>query len=125
MTAAPASDPAAFFGRPHLPPGLRYALLLHAPRMPASLQKPVAFADLAGLARGLHRRRGDAPLQLADVELLTRERRLPARGVAVWVLDPLTGDRRACLGWAYLAGAGRPTLEAALHACQPIAAEAA
>lgn len=104
----------AYFRRPSLPAGLRYALLLRPQDRPGA--KPLAFADAGGLARHLHRARAGMPLQLQDAELRVRQDDKPRAGVSVWTLDPASGDRARFLGWAYLGGAGRHSLQAALQA---------
>lgn len=103
--------------RPSLPAGVRYALLLGEPRRANA--KPLACPDLAELARTLHRRRRGAGLQLCDAELLVYQDDTPRRGVSLWAIDASTGDACRYLGFAYLAGAGRLALEAALRAEQP------
>lgn len=104
--------------RPALPPGFRYALLQRTGPN-GSPRKPMAFQDLGGLARHIHRARGQAGVQLADAPMMLWGRETPEAGVSVWILDPATGDRRTYLGWAWVNGAGRVTLEAALQAEQP------
>lgn len=107
------------FRCPELPAGVRFALLMTEGRLIAA--KPLAFESLAGLARSIHRRRGDAGLQLKDTELRVRrhgpagERDDPRLGVSIWTTDPSTGDSRKYLGWAYLRGAGRELLQQAIR----------
>jgi len=109
---------------PVLPPGWRYLLMCRPRELYAPHPKPMAFHDISALARHLHRRRGQAGLQLQDAALQvsvsqggwTFER---VQGVSVWTLDPVTQDRDRYLGWAWVNGASRITLEAALQAEQP------
>jgi hypothetical protein len=107
-----------YFARPALPPDWRYVLMLRKNAAGEPL-KPMAFADLGALARHLHRLRGAAGLQLTDAPLMVQGAEAALQGVSVWRLDPDTGDRRRYLGWAFVNGAGRITLEAALRAEQP------
>lgn len=105
------------FRRPSLPNGVRYALLLRHPQH--EHPKPMAFPGLAELARHIHRARGEAGLQLAEAEILLQGETTPRKGVSVWTLETATGDRRRFIGWAWLGGAGRYSLEAALQSEQP------
>lgn len=107
-----------FFRRPHLPRGVRYALLWSRPAGHAAAHKPFVYASAAELARALHRRRAGAPIQLADVAILVEPRRCPdapTPGVSVWAMDPHTGARDRFLGWAYADGGGRHQLQFALR----------
>jgi len=105
----------SIIGRPMLPPDARYALLLrldgaYSPRLPR------VAPSLSAFARMLHRARAGAGLQLQDTALRVANRATPAAGVSIWLTDPSTGDRSRYLGWAYLAGGGRQTLQDALYA---------
>lgn len=111
------ADAIEAFRRPSLPNGVRYALLLREPHRPK--EKPLAYESARNLARSIHRRRGYCGLQLIETELMVQESERPQRGISVFALDGATGDRRRFLGWVFIGGAGRASLEAALLAEQP------
>lgn len=104
--------------RPALQDDVRYALLQRPDRW---LDKPAAFATIADLAAAIHRRRKDAGLELADapLRLLGQDESRP--GVSIWAQGE-DGQRRDYLGWAWVNGAGRQALQAALFAAAPIVA---
>ena len=104
--------------RPALADGLRYGLIRRPDRW---LEKPVAFATLSDLAAAIHRDRGDAGLELADAPLRTLGQDESRPGVSVWTQGE-DGERRDYLGWAWVNGAGRQALQAALFAVAPIVA---
>ena len=107
------------FARPLMPPGFRYLLMLRRNEAGQPI-KPMAFQDLSALARHLHRARDGSGLQLAETPVLLAGRDASTIGVSVWTIDDAgSGDRRRYLGWAYVNGAGRTTLEAALRLEQP------
>lgn len=107
--------------RPAMPDDARFALFTDPKR--ADLP-PVVFADAHALARSIHRRRGQDPIQLEPVQLRFRNRaEARCKGVSVWTVSE-GGDRRAFIGWAWLGGKGRDALQAALDAVLPPVAEA-
>ena len=108
MTAAQALLEAR---KPRLPAGVAYALLQ------PGRAKPLAYASLQGLARSLQARRAGRPIELVDQAgvIAGHDQALP--GVSVWILDA-DGARTDSLGWAYLQGAGRQQLQAAIRAAE-------
>jgi hypothetical protein len=104
--------------RPALQDDVRFALLQRPDRW---LDKPAAFPTIADLAAAIHRRRKDAGLELADapLRLLGQDESRP--GVSIWTQGE-DGQRRDYLGWAWVNGAGRLALQAALFEAAPIVA---
>ncbi|WP_374578323.1 hypothetical protein [Phenylobacterium sp.] len=115
-----AADARRDAARPALPDRIDYALLRRPDR---ALDKPVAFASLAELARAIHRARAGRAIQLLNVALQLRGEPTPRRGVSVWTLAD-DGARCAYIGWAWLNGGDRHVLQGALFAAQPIATAA-
>lgn len=100
-------------GRPVVPEGVRYALLLRM--ADGGPVKPLVAPSLPAFARALHRlRRGDG-LSLQDCALNIHGRPGANAGVSIWLTCPQTGERSRWLGWAWLGGLGRRDLEAALR----------
>lgn len=92
----------------------RFAFL---PRIDA-VTKPFVFDDLPALARHIERQRQGQTMQLEDVEHLEFAGSPDLHhGVQVWALD-MAGDRDRSLGYAWLDGRGRETLEGALRAAR-------
>ena len=106
--------------RPAMPDDARHALFTDPKR--ADLP-PVVFGDAHALARSIHRRRGQDPIQLEDATLRFRNRGADCKGVSIWTVSE-GGDRRLFIGWAWLGGKGREALQAALDAVLPPVAEA-
>ena len=94
--------------RPFLPAEVRFALIEGPP--PA---KPVAYATLADLARGILRRRRGRALQLSNTSLQLRDR--PARTPCVLIIatDPIA-EATDTLGFAVLAGGDWKALQSAI-----------
>ena len=109
ITPATAIEARAHACRPSLPADVRFALVTAPPRA-----KPFAYATLAELARAIHRRRQGQAIQLFDQPAHLALREDAVRGVRISLIDPI-GERTTTLGWAYLAGAGRQTLQQALR----------
>lgn len=109
ITPATATLARAHACRWSLPDDVRYALISGR-----GLAKPFAYASLADLARAIHRRRQGQTIQLIDQSADLALRRDPVPGVRITLIDPI-GERTTTLGWAYLAGAGRQTLQQALR----------
>lgn len=99
-------------GVPELPHDAPYALLLRLGD--TGPVKPRVAPSLAAFARMIHRLRRGHGLSLQDVPLNLRGKPGPSAGVSIWICDPGTGERMRYLGWAYLGGAGRRQLQAAL-----------
>lgn len=93
----------------------RYAILTHPERYDA---KPRVFQELRHLAAHLHQQRKGAPIQLQDSPMAFEGEADARQGVSVWTLTE-DGARRCFLGWAWLNGAGRQSLETAIFALQP------
>lgn len=95
--------------RPAMPDAVRYALV----RDPGnSLHKPSVFESLHSLALSIHRQLGSRPVQMEDAFLEFRGETTPRKGVNIWRLDPLTGDKDGFIGWAWLDGGDRFLLSA-------------
>lgn len=107
--------------RPAMPAELAFCLLPGKPE-DGTRVSPLACADLPALARAIHRRRGQRGLELWDAPLRLGHEAEARAGVTVWILGD-DGQRRECLGWAWLDGRGRDALAAALGAAQPQAVE--
>jgi hypothetical protein len=86
-----------------------YAFL---PRIDA-VTRPIVCPDLAALARHIERGRNGQNLQLIEVEDIEYAGRMHS-GVKVMLLD-MANEPEACLGFAWLGGKGRDTLEPALR----------
>lgn len=114
----------ASFRRPTMSSDVRFALV-REPLKPTS--KPVAMADLRALAKAIHDARDGLAIQLQDAPLNVHGwGELP--GVSITTLDAGTGDARDYIGWAWLDGGSRASLEAALrarHATAPTIGRAA
>lgn len=104
-------------GRLIFPTGWRYMLMLRRDPDGHPL-KPMAFAGVDQLARHIHRARAGGELQLleAPIQMCGEDDGRP--GVSITV-QAYTDAPRRFLGWAYINGAGRLTLEAALRLAQP------
>ncbi len=102
-----------------MPPGTSYALFRTLNRA----SKPTVFADIGAMARSIHRERGGSAIQLHPGHVAVQGFG-KVRMVGVYRLGP-DANQESFLGWAYLAGAGRAALEAALRAHQPNPAAAA
>lgn len=107
------TTPLTFRRRPRMSDDIRYGLMRH-PEKPGD--KPVAKPDLAGWADLITRERQGRPILLEDNRLGFEDR--PRDGVTVWLVSP-DGDRCGCIGFAYLNGAGREALQAALTRAAP------
>lgn len=101
-----------FKWKPIMSADIRFAILVRPERADV---KPRAFAELRHLARHIHMQRKGATIELinAPLEFTDGQR----DGVSVWTVED--GAQRCYLGWAWLNGAGRETLEAALAAITP------
>lgn len=97
--------------RPAMPHAARYALV-REPQV--STHKPTVFHALHGLAQSVHRQARGGPVQLEDAYLEFAGETSPRKGVNVWALDPLTMDKTAFIGWAWLDGGDRTLLSAAM-----------
>jgi hypothetical protein len=109
LTPATAIEARAHACRPSLPADVRFALVVAPP--PA---KPFAYATLGELARAIHRRRQGRAIQLFNQSAHLALREDAVRGVRISLIDPI-GERTTTLGWAYLGGFARQTLERALR----------
>lgn len=92
---------------PHVPPGVRYALITAD-----GAAKPFAFGDLADLAARIHRDRADDALQLTPVRIRCKDG--PRAAVQVMATD--VGGRTRLIGYAWIAGRPWEALQAALDA---------
>jgi hypothetical protein len=95
--------------RPFLPAEVRFALILGPP--PA---KPVAYASLADLARGILRRRQGRVLQLSNTSLQLRDRPARTPGVLIIATDPIA-EATDTLGFAILDGGDWKALQSAIR----------
>lgn len=102
------ATPSDFFKAPLMPLGVEYALW---PLFNANV-KPLAVNSLAMLARHIHRQRNGFGLQLTDEPGTFRDGRRDM--VRVDALD-VSGERHRLIGYAYLRGGPRSTLEAAIR----------
>lgn len=75
--------------------------------------KPTAFASLAKLAARIHADRSDDALELRDDRMMVRGQPEPLAVVKIYARNE-TSDRFRVIGWAWLRGAGRDRLAAAL-----------
>lgn len=116
-TAAEARENAS---RPRLPREARYALLR---RPDLTLDRPLTFRSLNDLAQAVHHARQFGAIELLDAGLMLRDDLKPRAGVSIWRLGP-DGSKAAYLGWAYLGGAAREALKAALMSAHPVAEQA-
>lgn len=78
-----------------------------------ALSRGRTFDRLADLAAHIHQMRAGRALELAEARLAFQERVYD--GVSIWTRSD-EGLRETFLGYAWLRGCGRPTLEAALDA---------
>ena len=111
MPRPPFDDTILMRRRPFMAKAITHALL---PGLEPGV-KPIAFADLDGLARHIQRARGRDGLameEIADLELPARSE--PTRAVKVWATDAGGHDDRF-LGYAWLDGGGMETLKSALR----------
>lgn len=76
-------------------------------------QKPTAYPSLKALAERIHRDRGDDALELRNDRMMVRGSAEPLAVVKVYAHNE-TSDRWRPLGWAWLRGADRERLAAAL-----------
>ena len=104
--------------RPALQDDVRFALLQRPDRW---LDKPVTFQTISELAAAIHRRRNDAGLELADAPLRILGQDESRPGVSIWTQGE-DGQRRDYIGWAWVNGAGRQALQAAIFEAAPIVA---
>jgi hypothetical protein len=104
--------------QPLFPTGWDYVLFVPRDEHGAA-RLPVVFLGLGVMANSIHLRREGHGLQLQDAKMHMRGENEARDGVSIWLLDPESGDRRACLGWAYVNGASRVTLEGALREAKP------
>lgn len=92
-------------------PDARYALL---PKID-NITKPKLFRTLGELCASIERERADKGLHLVEVEDIEfRDVSGLHRGVQVWSLD-MANEKDRMIGYAWLNGAGRDTLEPALR----------
>jgi hypothetical protein len=114
LAGFPVPSPADLIRRPAMPDAARFALF----RTPANAHaRPVVYPTLGHLARGIHRARGRLAIELQDNGLLLEAGKTPTPGVSIWTV--MDGARVTFIGWAYLGGAGREALQAAIAAEQP------
>lgn len=92
-----------------MPANARFALF------PNADEQPTVFGGRAALAKAIHKARAGAGIELADARLHIQGAAAELRVVSVYLQDA-GGSRAGFLGYAYLAGAGRLTLQAALDA---------
>jgi hypothetical protein len=104
---------------PPLPPGTRFALIAPGQGRPEAAQfvhKPFVAPGLPALARHIHRRRGDAALQLAPERVRWMGQTLDTVRV---VAHDQTGERYRLIGHAFIGGQDWRTLASALDAQIP------
>lgn len=82
-------------------------------------ERPLIFDYLGGLARAIHRRRGDEALQLRPERVRFRDE--VRECVAVHALDPV-GQRERLIGHAWIGGRDWRVLQAALADVTPLQA---
>lgn len=99
------------FRSPMMPPDIRFALVREPRRANA---KPVAMATLPALARAIHASRGQRAIQLQDAPLNVQGWG-ELQGVSIFTLSE-AGEPQTYIGWAWLDGRPRQSLEAALAA---------
>jgi len=75
--------------------------------------KPVAMPTLASLARAIHFDRAGAPIILENRPLRVQDWDEEIQGVSVFTLTE-GGDKHRYIGWAWLDGFDRQTLQRAL-----------
>jgi len=113
--------PICFRKGPTMSSDIRFALL---PSLNAGARIRV-FPDPNALARAIQRERGDAPIDMDEIEDMEIAGRAEAtRGVEIWTMNH-GNDRVRFIGYAFLDNAGLEVLRAALRRNRPAAGQAA